>query len=515
MNKKIFASQPTVAKNLTINAAGGKAYSTSAEAELAQLVVTGCLNNTFYATENEQLDRIKSLAEQCSDDFLAKCAVYARKTAGMKDTPALLLAVLVGRRNSFLTKKIFNNVINSQKMLRNFVQVVRSGQLGFKSFGTSTKNLIKEWLQKTEANKLFKDSVGQSPSLADVVKMVHPKPENKQKEAFYGWLLGKNFDKRNLPSELKVFEKLKEGKTTKIPEVDFRMLTALNLDTSKWTSIAEKMNWGALIMNLNTLQRHGVFENKEVCKAIASRLANPEEIRSSKTFPYQLMTAYQNTKDVPSQIRNALQSAMEIAIENVPSLNGNTVVLIDVSASMGIPVTGYRQGATAKTTYVDAASLIAASIIRKNNDSRVIVFDNSANEIKLNPMDSVMTNAKKIARNGGGTDCGVALKYLLDNNIECDNVIMVSDNMSWCSQNTSSFRFGQTGMGAYWKRILEKNKSAKLLCVDIQPTSTVQVMDSKSVLNFGGINDSIFTVMERFFNGSKENFVDVINKIKV
>ena len=62
-------------------------------------------------------------------------------------------------------------------MLRNLVQTVRSGTLGFKSLGTCLKSLIQNWLSRKSSDELLKDSVGQAPSLGDVVKMVHPTPE--------------------------------------------------------------------------------------------------------------------------------------------------------------------------------------------------------------------------------------------------------------------------------------------------------------------------------------------------
>jgi hypothetical protein len=63
-------------------------------------------------------------------------------------------------------------------MLRNFVQVLRSGVLGRKSLGTAPKRLVQRWLDGRTVAQLMNDAVGQSPSLADIIKMVHPRPVN-------------------------------------------------------------------------------------------------------------------------------------------------------------------------------------------------------------------------------------------------------------------------------------------------------------------------------------------------
>src|SRR5262245_7271360 len=107
-NKALF--KPLVGKLVpaatTVNEAGGAAYALRAEQALAQYVVTGCMNGTFYATAEDQLANILALAKNVDSEFLAKVAVYAREKAAMKDAPALLLAVL-SVRNPRLLAKVF------------------------------------------------------------------------------------------------------------------------------------------------------------------------------------------------------------------------------------------------------------------------------------------------------------------------------------------------------------------------------------------------------------------------
>lgn len=57
---------------------------------------------------------------------------------------------------------------------------------------------------------------------------------------------------------------------------------------------------------------------------------------------------------------------MEIATMNVPRIDGQVRVLLDVSGSMHGALTGYRKGATSMVRCLDVAALIAASILRKN-----------------------------------------------------------------------------------------------------------------------------------------------------
>ena len=46
------------------------------------------------------------------------------------------------------------------------------------------KRLVREWLASRDEDVLFSSSAGQSPSLADIVKMVHPTPSGPTRGAF-------------------------------------------------------------------------------------------------------------------------------------------------------------------------------------------------------------------------------------------------------------------------------------------------------------------------------------------
>jgi 60 kDa SS-A/Ro ribonucleoprotein len=237
------------------------AYALTPKQQLAQYAVTGCLNSTFYASADEQLAKVLELCEQVDAEFIAKTALYCRKRGYMKDMPALLCAVL-SRKDRNLMNAIFPRVIDNAKMLRNFVQIMRSGVVGRKSLGTAPKRLVREWLDARDPVSLFKDNVGQDPSLADIVKMVHPKPKDPNREALFGYFIGRDHNVEALPDLVRCFEAFKNGEVNdrgNVPDVPFQMLTALELGTKEWTEIARRAPWQMTRMNLNTFARHGVF----------------------------------------------------------------------------------------------------------------------------------------------------------------------------------------------------------------------------------------------------------------
>ena len=63
----------------------------------------------------------------------------------MKDMPALLLAAL-SLQDPRLLARAFDRVDRQRPMLRNFVQIMRSGAAGRKSMGSRPKALVQAWL---------------------------------------------------------------------------------------------------------------------------------------------------------------------------------------------------------------------------------------------------------------------------------------------------------------------------------------------------------------------------------
>src|SRR5687767_9624486 len=128
-HKALFAPASTSKPANTTNEAGGRAYAFSAEHALAQYAATGTFNHTFYAQADEQLAKVLELVGQVDPNFVAQPEIYTREKGLMKDMPAFLTAYLAAKDVGLLAS-VFPRVIDSGKMLRNFVQIVRSGTIG-------------------------------------------------------------------------------------------------------------------------------------------------------------------------------------------------------------------------------------------------------------------------------------------------------------------------------------------------------------------------------------------------
>ncbi len=519
-HKNLFAPASKAPPADTINEASARAYAFSPKHALAQYAATGTFNRTFYANEQEQLDKVFLFASAVELEFVAKTAIYSREKGFMKDMPAFLTAFLAAKDTALLAS-VFPRVIDNGKMLRNFVQIIRSGAVGRKSFGSAPKRLARAWFSSRSPETIFRQSLGAAPSMADVIKMIRPSPKNDKgevdvmREALYGYLIGKDVARERLPAAVQSFEAFKAG-DGEIPDVPVEMLTALDLNAAQWTAIAQRMSWTQLRMNLNTLLRHGVFRDEKMSWFVAEKLRNAELIRRARVFPYQLMAAFKAQKaEMPSEITMALQQAMETAIENVPTVQGKIFLCPDVSGSMQSPVTGHRKGATSAVRCIDVAALVTAALLRRNTSAEIIPFSDDVVKMprRLNPLDSVMTNAGILASlPSGGTACSAPLRHLNAIRAKGDLVIYVSDNQSW-----ADFAKTSTAMAQEWERFKSRNLNAKLVLIDIQPYGSTQMHERADVLNVGGFADSVFQLISLFSKGElgPDHWVGEIEKVSI
>ena len=522
MNTDLFSTQ--VKSTNTTNEAGGAAYTLPPKHALVQYAMTGTFSDNAYTKAQEQLKHLSSLASGLPSEFIAKTAVYAREKGHMKDTPAVLLAVLTGSQceeSNTMLGKAFPRVIDNGRMVRNYAQAVRCGAFGRKSFGNAAKKNVQKFLRGRSSRQLLRDSVGKKPSIGDVINMVHPRPTSAEQNAMFGYIVGKPFDIEALPPEIRDFIQWKDGTAavpfTNVSWAPFELLTSKKLTSTDWADILRTAGWHMTRMNINTAIRHGVFRDyPEMIDLIARRLCDREAIAKQRVFPYQLLTAYKALSDeAPTQIREALEIAVGISMESLPETEGNAAILVDTSGSMGCSVTGHRRGATSATTCVDVAALVATSFRSKMGPRCTIVpFDTEAHEF-FYAGESVLTAATALAEfGGGGTDCSCALRKLNKENHMGNLVVFVSDNESWVTpenqDRTGWYNSRGTSVMQEWETYKQRNPDARLVCIDIQPYGSTQAHDREDILNIGGFSDSVFETIAKFTSGELDGVSDSV-----
>ncbi|MGH8081895.1 MAG: RNA-binding protein, partial [Lysobacter sp.] len=155
---------------------------------------------------------------------------------------------------------------------------------------------------------------------------------------------------------------------------------------------------------------------------------------------------------------------------------------------------------------------IAACIQRNHVAARVMPFDTEVRTLRLNPRDSVTTQAAQLAALcGGGTAVSAPLKQLNRERAKVDLLVLVSDNESWRDTRST----GATATMNEWAQIKARCPGARMICIDLQPTATSLTVESPDVLHIGGFSDAVFDLIAVYAaqGGQAARWVERIDSI--
>ena len=218
---------------------GLQAYPYDAEHRLAQLAMTGTFAAASIQDAQAEVPAWSRRRWRSIRCFWPRPLSMCATKGHMKDTPAgLLLAVLSARIGA--VRGGLQAVVTSGKVLRGFVQILRSGSGGAQVAGLRPKAMVQNWLNAATDAQLLAASVGNDPSLADVIRMVHPKPKRRNGRPL---CLADRPARGHaaLPQAVQDLLAFRAGATDKVPDVPFQMLTDLPLTPRQWAEVARKV----------------------------------------------------------------------------------------------------------------------------------------------------------------------------------------------------------------------------------------------------------------------------------
>jgi hypothetical protein len=167
-----------------------------------------------------------------------------------------------------------------------------------------------------------------------------------------------------------------------------------------WTALIPSMGYMALLRNLRNFDQAGVSD--EMAAQVAAQLADPEQVRSSRQFPFRFLSAY---RAVPSlRWGHALELALNASLANVPVLTGQMLILVDRSGSMFNSMSE-KSG----LNRADTAALFGVALAMRAQYADVVEFGTTSAPVRLQPGESVLKAVGRF-RNLGGTYTAEAVR---------------------------------------------------------------------------------------------------------
>jgi 60 kDa SS-A/Ro ribonucleoprotein len=455
------------------------------------------LNQTFGATcvltnTGPEPARVIELARQCDPLFVAQLAIFSYEKGKLRDIGALLTAYISSIPELF--KVVAPRVLNNMGQIRKFVHYKRSGIVGSKSLGTVPKRYIQDYILALSPRQLFRQAIGQSPSVADVIRLTHPKP-TEELHYLFRYLLGFDVEDAKLLPEIQELRAFLRGEYPRdqLPSVPMEMLQPHlgKMSRAQRYLYVQNLSANQLRRQLTLLNKQGAFngEDWDATELVVEKLSALTQHGS--LLPVSLYTSLQNLNDLPEVLKEALAGELEMMLECAARelnvlISRPLTVAIDCSGSMD-----WRMSLS-KTTDVSAyeVAVLFAYALRKNPLVQIVTVETFVRHPRgyaETKSLSEFNNCIKAVRTRGGT----ALSTVLQATATPDTLI-ISDNETWKDDRTLS--------SLYKDRQEVTKGNSRLVLWDLQPNCKTPALSDPTVLNVSGLSENVYKVISDFLN---------------
>lgn len=265
------------------------------------------------------------------------------------------------------------------------------------------------------------------------------------------------------------------------------------MDAAVWEAVIPSMGLMALTRNLRNFDEAGVSD--AVAAQVAARLADPEEVRAGRQFPFRFLSAYRAAPSL--RWGHALEQALAASTSAIPALPGRTLVLVDTSASMR-----GRVSERSEIQHVDVGALFAVALAARGCDVDLVGYADGAFRHELRRGRSVLKQAEafceRIGEVGHGTETVAALQSSYDRH---DRVVIVSDMQAFAHPGYgSSWAF----RGSYRKPSVSEALPADVPMFGINTSGHAPAsIDTGKPHRYevGGFSDQVFTMVALLSRG--------------
>jgi len=357
--------------------------------------VMACMlwEKTFYEDGVSIADRIFDLASECSPEFVRQLAKEARTDYKLRHAPLMLLLALIKKGGVEAEEAIFETIGRPDE-INELVALYWTREGAGKPLSAAMKRGLARAFNKFDGYALNKWDKPGVVKLRDVMFLVHPKPKDEEQAAVFKQLADQTFTP---------------------PDTWESRLTGGQDKKETFTDLLKRGRLGymALLRNLRGMTDANVDEALIKQAIVARKGANV-------VLPFRFIAA---AKYAP-QFESELDTAMQEAMKEMEALPGKTAVLVDVSGSMSMALSGKSQ-----MTYLDAAIGLSIMVSGVGGSLDVYAFGTQVKQVATRK-GMAQADSIRSAKVGHGTNMGMAVKFAQSKG-KYDRIIVISDMQSW------------------------------------------------------------------------------------
>lgn len=441
----------------TVNPAGKVAFARDTKSELFLLAVSNFVGqDTFYESAKNRDDRFSKLcaAVAVSDkDWFDDFVNWLRNDAFMRS--AAVVAAVEGARAVSEAGWASTKVNWPRRFIAaSMARADEPGEvLGY--YAAKYGKNFPAWLKKgvaegakhlyNEYSLLKYDTDSKGYRFADVIQLTHPSANSTKQNALFKYALDRRYNNADIvPDVLTMIQNRGSIMNFRV-ELRHELLVRNSgndllknagmtwealagwlqgpMDSVAWEAVIPSMGYMALLRNLRNFQEAGI--SSSAMRGVLAKLADSEQVAKSKQFPFRFLAAYQANKG-NLQISAALESALQASLVNVPSLKGNSLILVDRSGSM-FQTAGGVQG----LDRADTAAIFGTALAMQAEKADLVQYgsawygqDSPSKVVSFRKGDSILPMLNKFESLGGTDTTGAIQRNLTAKH---DRVILITD----------------------------------------------------------------------------------------
>lgn len=462
---------------------GAPAFEKSLEEDWLNNLFSNMLESRFYESAEKQMERYieltKKMLEKHGPKFVARASYFSRNELGLRSISQLTAAMLNSQQ--FEGKRdFFKNYMKRPDDVSEIFSILDS-------FGEKRSHALVrgagDYLSNLSSYSLDKYSMKNKDwSMYDLINITHANSKN--------------------------IDDFKHGTIKKANTWEQLVSNAQSVEERNgvWHMLVETEQLGylALIRNLSNILESNV-DAEWVEKYLVPQIVDETAIRKSLVFPYQIYVAYKNLRTKEVQTCFALNKAFRTAIGNMPHLEGNSLVVLDVSGSMDDPMSSHSD-----MTIKEVGAVYAAVLYLANENTEFIKFGTLAKKQSFNRLDNVFEIIKKMKKNDG-LDMGTnieAVWQMLDKHY--DRIFLISDMQVMSSRYCWGWWRSSTNPIDCMNQYMKDFGDSRVYSFDLgNYNSQIDNPNKGRLYMLTALNDKVFKMLEILEGGG--NIVDYIN----
>ena len=534
-NEKKMTKQPTE-RNFMCE----MAFKMEDKEELISTVMTTFLQGEYYEKEATKIARIQELLKKVDPLFAAKLAIYARNEGNLRSVTHFVAAEIAKYvSGTDWVKRFYNRIVvrpdDMSEIVSAYAHINGMSQKDISKIPNAMKGGFKTALERLDAYQIDKYKMkNREVSLIDLIRLFHPKGNQKNAEAFKRLVNGESLEGLY---ETKILEKemTKAGQLTKGATEDEKK-------EAKHEAIAEILDnvKGMPIMNLIRNLRNIILYAPDKVEDACAQLRIKDKILKSRLLPFRFATAYAEIEkmtwgkpntdtsiafesdkaegeltkaqfdSLKRSVLDALEDAIQYSVENIPELEGNVAILVDHSGSCRGDAGGSSAvSAFSKTSTAMIGNLFGSMMAYRQKNVYIGLFGDKLIDV---PMDRnmKMLDFNKMSFDKGAccgpcTEAGIYdfMRKCIDEKKKVDNVVVFSD----CQIGNNTYEFTpwygdkSSDRGGHFHELFKEFKKLNPMCnwivVNLRQSGGTSVFDkSMRILNISGWSDKIFDTIK-------------------